>query len=96
MTYFDLNDETQDSETEDESNVEGKVWSQGDNKKLKRASSIIKKSTLILLVSVIFLTMCYLTYLGMFVFLKNQTTTVQNVTVSSEGPIRKGLKNYIF
>ena len=91
MTYFDVNAETQDSEIEDESNVDGEVRKER-GKKLKIASSIIKKSLLILFVSVIFLTMCYLTYLGMFVFLKNQTTTVQNVTVSSEGPIRKGLK----
>ena len=91
MTYFDINTETQDSEIEDESYVDGEVRKER-GKKLKIASSIIKKSLLILIVSVIFLTMCYLTYLGMFVFLKNQTTTVQNVTVSSEGPIRKGLK----
>ena len=91
MAYFDINTETQESEIEDESNVDGEVRKER-GKKLKIASSIIKKSLLILFVSVIFLTMCYLTYLGMFVFLKNQTTTVQNVTVSSEGPIRKGFK----
>ena len=91
MTYFDINDETRDTETEDESNVDGKV-SNPEDKKLKTASSIIKKSMVILLVSMIFLTICYLTYLGMFIFLKNQTTTAQNLTVSSQGPIRKVVK----
>ena len=91
MTYFDINDETRDNETEDESNVDGKV-SNPEDKKLKTASSIIKKSMVILLVSMIFLTICYLTYLGMFIFLKNQTSTAQNLTVSSQGPIRKVVK----
>ena len=50
---------------------------------------------LIISVSLLFFTIFYLTYFGMFFFLKNQTTTVQNVTVSSEGPIRQVLKNYI-
>ena len=95
LTYFDINDETRDNETEDESNVDGKVSNPEDKKKLKIASSIIKKFMVILLVSMIFLTICYLTYLGMFIFLKNQTATVQNVTVSSQGPIRKVVKNYI-
>ena len=95
MTYFDINDETRDTETEDESNVDGKV-SNPEDKKLKTASSIIKKSMVICLVSMIFLTICYLTYLGMFIFLKNQTVTVQNVTVSSEGPIRKVVKKIMF
>ena len=95
MTYFDINDETRDNETEDESNVDGKVSNPEDKKKLKIASSIIKKSMVILLVSMIFLTICYLTYLGMFIFLKNQTSTAQNLTVSSQGPIRKVVKNYI-
>ena len=31
----------------------------------------------------------FLTYLGMFIFLETHTTTVQNLTVSSEGPIRE-------
>ena len=51
---------------------------------------------LIISVSLLFFTIFYLTYFGMFFFLKNQTTTVQNVTVSSEGPIRQVvLTNYI-
>ena len=91
MTYFDINDETRDTETEDESNVDGKVSNPEDKKKVKIASSIIK-SMVILLVSMIFFTICYLTYLGMFIFLKNQTATVQNLTVSSQGPIRKVVK----
>ena len=63
--------------------------SKDDKKKLKIVMPIIKKSLLIVFVTMIFWTITYLTYLGMFVFLKNQTTTVQNVTVSSKGPIRK-------
>ena len=98
MVYFDINDESHDNETEDESHVDGKVFNPKDKKKkkLKIASSILKKSIVILFVSMIFWTLCYLTYLGMFIFLKNQTATVQNVTVSSEGPIRKVVKKIMF
>ena len=92
MVYFDINDESHDNETEDESHVDGKVSNPKDKKKLKIASSILKKSMVILLVSLIFLTIGYLTYLGMFIFLNNQTATAQNITVSSEGPIRKIVK----
>lgn len=92
MTYFDLNDENH-NETEDESNEDGEAWKQKDNQNQKKlVSSTIKKSMLILFVSMIFLTISYLTYFGMFVFLKNRITTVQNVTVSGDGPIRKVLK----
>ena len=70
---------------------------QRDNKKKpKIVSAIAKKSILIIFVSLVFFTISYLTYLGMFIFLKNQTTTVQNVTVSSEGPIREVEKKYCF
>ena len=98
MVYFDINDESHDDETDEEyeSHVDGKVSNPKDKKKLKIASSILKKSVVILLVSMIFLTIGYLTYLGMFIFLKNQTATVQNVTVSSEGPIRKVVKKIMF
>ena len=90
MIYFDLNDENH-NETADENNEDGEAWKQKDNQK-KLVSSTIKKSMLILFVSMIFLTISYLTYFGMFVFLKNRITTVQNVTVGGDGPIRKVLK----
>ena len=48
----------------------------------------MKKSMLITFVTLIFFTVSCLTYFGMFILLKNQTTTVQNVTVSGDGPIR--------
>ena len=87
MTYFDLNDE---NHNETETNEDGEAWKQKDNQNQKKlVSSTIKKSMLILFVSMIFLTISYLTYFGMFVFLKNRITTVQNVTVSGDGPIRK-------
>ena len=90
LTYFDLNDE---NHNETETNEDGEAWKQKDNQNQKKlVSSTIKKSMLILFVSMIFLTISYLTYFGMFVFLKNRITIVQNVTVSGDGPIRKVLK----
>ena len=44
---------------------------------------------LIILVSTVFFAISCMTYFGMFIYLKNQVTTVQNVTVTSEGPIRE-------
>ena len=81
LKYFNVNGETE--TTEDEG-----VQNQKDTKKPKIVCSIIQKSLLVIFVSMIFFTISFLIYLGMFVFLKNETTTVQNVTVSSEGPIR--------
>ena len=67
------------------------------NKKSPKTVNIIimKRSTLIIFVSMIFFAVSCLTYFGMFIFLKDQTTTVQNVTVTSEGPIRQVMKNEI-
>ena len=64
------------------------------NKKSPKTINIIimKRSTLIIFVSIIFFAISCLTYFGMFIFLKDQTTTVQNVTVTSEGPIRQVIK----
>ena len=86
MTYFDINEGTK--TTEDEI-----VQKMKDKKKPQIVSSIIQKCMLVVFVSMVFLTISFMTYLGMFVFLQNQTTTVENVTVSSEGPIRQVMKN---
>ena len=87
MTYFDINEETK--TTEDEI-----VQKMKDKKKPQIVRSIIQKCMLVVFVSMVFLTISFMTYLGMFVFLQNQTTTVENVTVSSEGPIRQVIKQY--
>ena len=83
------------TDAQDEGKVDGKIEKKKEEKKTKIVSLIIKKSMLIIFVSMIFLTISYLIYLGMFIFLKTQTTTVQNVTVSSEGPMRRVIKNHI-
>ena len=94
MNYFNLKDENK--ETEAPINADCKAFAGNKDGKRKdkekpkfSGSSIIKNSLLIILVSTIFFTCSFLIYLGMFVFLKTHTETVQNVTVRSEGPIRE-------
>ena len=71
---------------------------QNNKKSPKTINIIIMKDyhIMIIFVSMIFFVVSCLTYFGMFIFMKGQTTTVQNVTVSSKGPIRQVIKNEIF
>ena len=56
------------------------------DKKIRSCCKIIFRSICILIQSMIFLTLDFLTYLGLYLVLKNMTSPVQTVTVSSEGP----------
>ena len=51
----------------------------------KKPSTMLR-STLILFLSLIILTLTFLVYFGMFITLNNMTSAVQTVTVSSERP----------
>ena len=51
--------------------------------------------TTIIIPSLIFLTMNFVTYLGLYFVLNNLTSPVQTVTVSSEGPAAEMYPDYI-
>ena len=51
--------------------------------------------TTIIIPSLIFLTMTFVTYLGLYFVLNNLTSPVQTVTVSSEGPAAEMYPDYM-
>ena len=51
--------------------------------------------TTIIIPSLIFLTMNFVTYLGLYFVLNNLTSPVQTVTVSSEGPAAEMYPDYM-
>ena len=63
-----------------------RVGKEKEKLKPKPIRKIILRSILIIFLSLIILTLTFLTYLGLYFVLNNMTNPVQTVTVSSEGP----------
>ena len=57
-----------------------------DEDKSKSLCKTMSRSICIIFLSLIILTLTFLTYLGLYTVLNNMTRPVQTVTVSSEGP----------
>ena len=66
-----------------------------DEQKRKSFCKTIFRSICIIFLSLIILTLTFLTYLGLYTVLNNMTSPVQTVTVSSEGPAAEMYPDYM-